>query len=493
MAMDHDVRVLRRSLEAVPPELVVLPDPPPSWLGRARFVLDVLGLLAALVSGALLHAVLAGGMGARFDLLATGSKASFIAVWMTVMVLSLNHAGLYRSRVTRSVPDQIAGIARGMTYGSVVVLALAATPGLVVPKPAVVLAWGAGMVSLTLTRAAADSLERRLLRRTRSGVRAVIVGSGALAARVVAEQERHPEDGLRIIGSVGVDGVDPALGIPHLGTTPELARIVESFGVGQVLVAHEGAADESIIGAIWSCSGTDARVSVVASHPDFVLPFGEMDRLGSIPLIHVRTPDRRPVARAVRSVVDRLAASILLILSMPVLVVIGVLIKRDSQGPVLFRQTRVGKDGREFQMVKLRTMVHDADELKDHLRPQNQGAGPLFKMRDDPRVTRVGRWLRRTSLDELPQLWNVVKGQMSLVGPRPPTPDEVSMYPRWFRRRLAVRPGITGLWQVSGRSDLPFPEAMRMDLTYVESWSPWLDIQILMRTVTAVVRKKGAY
>jgi lipopolysaccharide/colanic/teichoic acid biosynthesis glycosyltransferase len=191
---------------------------------------------------------------------------------------------------------------------------------------------------------------------------------------------------------------------------------------------------------------------------------------------------------------DRLAAGLAVLLLLPVLGAIAVAVRLDSPGPVLFRQTRIGRGGREFTMLKFRTMVVDAEARRGDLLALNQNAdGLLFKMADDPRVTRVGRVLRRFSVDELPQLFNVLSGRMSLGGPRPPLPAEVALYDDSVRRRLLVKPGLTGLWQVSGRSDLTWEESVRLDLRYVENWSLLLDIMILWKTGFAVVRARGAY
>jgi exopolysaccharide biosynthesis polyprenyl glycosylphosphotransferase len=197
-------------------------------------------------------------------------------------------------------------------------------------------------------------------------------------------------------------------------------------------------------------------------------------------------------ARFVKEVVDRLGAALLLLALSPVLLAVAVCIRLDSPGPVLFRQVRTGRDGREFLIYKFRSMYLDAEARLAEIRHLNENDGVLFKVRNDPRITPVGRRLRRLSLDELPQLFNVLRGQMSLVGPRPPLPQEVAQYADDVRRRLAVKPGMTGLWQVSGRSDLPWEEAVRLDLRYVESWSLSLDLVILMRTVAAVLRPSGA-
>jgi exopolysaccharide biosynthesis polyprenyl glycosylphosphotransferase len=210
-------------------------------------------------------------------------------------------------------------------------------------------------------------------------------------------------------------------------------------------------------------------------------------------MLHVEHPRLTGARRVIKDVVDVTLAGLLLLLLAPVLAMLAVLIRAESPGPAFFRQVRVGKDGRRFRIVKFRTMAADAERRLPELRAGGGPTGVLFKMRDDPRISRVGRFLRRYSLDELPQLINVLRGQMSLVGPRPPLPSEVDAYPSDMRRRLAVKPGLTGLWQVSGRADLPWEEAIRLDLRYVENWSLSLDLVILMRTVSAVLRGAGAY
>jgi exopolysaccharide biosynthesis polyprenyl glycosylphosphotransferase len=213
-----------------------------------------------------------------------------------------------------------------------------------------------------------------------------------------------------------------------------------------------------------------------------------------LPLLHVEEPEFTGSKRVVKEAVDRLGAGLALLASAPVLLAIALAVRLDSSGPVLFRQVRIGRGGREFSMLKFRTMAADAEEQRAALLDRNENAdGLLFKIADDPRITRVGRLLRRFSLDELPQLFNVLGGQMSLVGPRPPLPAEVALYDDSVRRRLLVKPGLTGLWQVSGRSDLTWDESVRLDLRYVENWSLLLDLMILWKTVFAVIRARGAY
>jgi exopolysaccharide biosynthesis polyprenyl glycosylphosphotransferase len=214
--------------------------------------------------------------------------------------------------------------------------------------------------------------------------------------------------------------------------------------------------------------------------------------VAGLPLLHVAQPEFSGPRRLVKNTFDAGVAAVAVVVLSPVLLAVAVAVKLTDRGPVLFRQIRVGRTGEEFNAYKFRSMVVDAERRLPELRGPNEGAG-LFKMRDDPRVTRIGRFLRRYSLDELPQLFNVLKGQMSLVGPRPPLPAEVAQYPNEMRRRLLVKPGITGLWQVSGRSDLSWDESVRFDLYYVENWSLTSDLIILWRTVRAVFRGTGAY
>jgi len=243
----------------------------------------------------------------------------------------------------------------------------------------------------------------------------------------------------------------------------------------------------------WQLERDDIDLIVASSLVDVAGDRTTIRPVDGLPMLHVDHPRLTGGPRIVKEIFDRIGAVILLATFSPLLLLIALLIKRTSPGPVLFRQVRVGRNGREFIIYKFRTMYLDAEARLADLRHLNEHDGVLFKMRNDPRVTRIGRWLRRLSLDELPQLFNVVLGHMSLVGPRPPLPEEVAAYPDDARRRLAVKPGITGLWQVSGRSDLPWEEAVRLDLRYVENWTLSLDLVILLRTLTAVSRGSGAY
>jgi exopolysaccharide biosynthesis polyprenyl glycosylphosphotransferase len=232
---------------------------------------------------------------------------------------------------------------------------------------------------------------------------------------------------------------------------------------------------------------------VATSLLDVAGPRTSIRPVDGLPMLHVEPAELTGGRRLAKGAFDRILATLALIAVAPLLLGLAALVRLTSKGPAMFTQTRVGKDGREFTIYKFRTMYTDAEERLAELAAQNEHDGLLFKIRNDPRVTPVGRVLRRFSLDELPQLLNVFLGQMSLVGPRPPLPSEVAQYPEDLLRRLAVKPGITGLWQVSGRSNLSWEDTVRLDLRYVENWSLTFDLVILLRTATAIVRASGAY
>ncbi len=248
----------------------------------------------------------------------------------------------------------------------------------------------------------------------------------------------------------------------------------------------------------WDLEKTGTDLCVAPALLDVAGPRTTIRPTAGLPLLHMDHPEFSGARLVVKGIFDRAFALLALVLLAPVFALLALAIKLDDGGPALFRQTRVGRDGRRFSVVKFRTMVPDAEALKATLALQIQPTGiqqdgVLFKIKDDPRLTRVGRRLRRWSLDELPQLLNVLAGDMSLVGPRPALPEEVARYGDLVRRRLVVKPGMTGLWQVNGRSDLSWDESVRLDLRYVENWSLVLDLQILWKTCAAVARGSGAY
>lgn len=243
----------------------------------------------------------------------------------------------------------------------------------------------------------------------------------------------------------------------------------------------------------WELASRNVGLIMAPALTDIAGPRIHTQQVAGLPLIHVTTPTLEGGQRVAKRLFDVFASVLLIVLATPVMFLVALAIKMDSRGPILFRQERVGMNGQSFKMLKFRSMVVDAEDQLEKLKLQDQGNGVLFKMKNDPRVTRVGRSIRKYSLDELPQLFNVFCGSMSLVGPRPPLPREVASYERDVRRRLLVKPGLTGLWQVSGRSNLSWQDSVRLDLYYVENWSLAGDLMIILRTAQAVFRSTGAY
>jgi lipopolysaccharide/colanic/teichoic acid biosynthesis glycosyltransferase len=286
----------------------------------------------------------------------------------------------------------------------------------------------------------------------------------------------------------------PVTGVPVAGGPSGVAAAVSRFRADAVAVLACPEMDGGRLRELaWELEKTGTDLFVAPTLLDVAGPRTTIRAVAGLPLLHVDHPELAGTKRAVKSVFDKTCAALALLVLAPLFAVIAISIRISDHGPVLFRQTRVGKDGHGFTLYKFRTMVPDAEQRKSELAVRNEANGVLFKIRRDPRVTRVGGWLRRWSLDELPQLVNVLIGDMSLVGPRPALPDEVACYDGHMRRRLVVKPGMTGLWQVSGRSDVPWEEAERLDLHYVENWSLALDLQVLWKTGYAVIRGDGAY
>jgi exopolysaccharide biosynthesis polyprenyl glycosylphosphotransferase len=326
--------------------------------------------------------------------------------------------------------------------------------------------------------------------------RVIAVGGASGVGEVVAVLDRERYVGYQVVGAATpFGGVNAeAMPVPVLGDSTDILDLCREHGADTVLVSRGGYSSSTDLRRIaWRLEGSEIDLVVVPSLTDVAGPRISMRPVAGLPLLHVEEPQAGEAGGITKRIFDVVVSGALLLLLAPLLAVLALIVRLHDGGPVLFRQARVGRDGRIFHMLKFRSMVVDAEERKAALAAHNEGAGVLFKMREDPRITPIGRVLRRYSLDELPQLLNVLKGDMSLVGPRPPLQDEVDRYHDDTRRRLLVRPGITGLWQVSGRSELSWDESVRLDLYYVDNWSMLSDLVIMAKTVRAVVGSSGAY
>jgi exopolysaccharide biosynthesis polyprenyl glycosylphosphotransferase len=326
--------------------------------------------------------------------------------------------------------------------------------------------------------------------------RTVAVGHAGPVEDLVALLRRDSYHGLAVVAAcvAGAKHQGEVADIPICGDLDSVASVVTRFNADTVAVLACPEMDGIRLRELaWDLEKTGTEMCVASALLDVAGPRTTIRPVAGLPLLHVDHVELTGAKQVTKGIFDRISAALALAVLAPLFTVIALAIKLSDKGPVFFRQTRIGKDGHTFTLWKFRTMVVDAEAQKAELLPQNDGNGRLFKMRRDPRVTRAGAWLRHWSLDELPQLLNVLFGNMSLVGPRPALPDEVAAYGDHMRRRLVVKPGITGLWQVSGRSDLSWDEAERLDVRYVENWSLALDLQILWKTLSAVAHHAGAY
>lgn len=340
-----------------------------------------------------------------------------------------------------------------------------------------------------LTRAGWGVQQRRVL----------LVGHAGSIAGFAEQVRPNRAPWLRIVGACLVGPTEPEEAENlELAVHGDLGSVVDAavtMGCDVVMILASSDLDGTTLRELsWRLSEQNVDMAIVPMLVGVAAERITVDSVDGLPLLHIRAPILSGPLRAAKEALERVSAALLLALFSPVMLGVALLVRATSPGPVLFKQTRVGLNGAEFTCLKFRTMVVDAERMREQLEHLNEKSdGVLFKIRRDPRITSAGRVLRKCSLDELPQLVNVLRGEMSLVGPRPPLPEEAAKYTDEVRRRLAVKPGLTGLWQVSGRSMLSWDESVRLDLNYVENWSPQLDAMILLRTTSAVVRGTGAF
>ena len=362
------------------------------------------------------------------------------------------------------------------------------------------IAFLAGTIALPVGRYVARMALHRARSRERGWSRRVLVVGDASHVLELAHQLRRDwYAGYRVVGACIPDALIAPVpqhldGVPVVGSFRNIMESAEAVSADTVAVTGSGELTARRLRRLgWQMEGTGIDLVLAPALTDVAGPRIHTRPVAGLPLIHVESPEFTGARKAFKGLIDRTAALIAILLLAPVFVAIAIAIKIGSRGPVFFRQVRVGLGGREFHVYKFRSMVVDAHAMLDVLAEHSESDGLMFKMRRDPRVTGIGSILRKWSLDELPQLFNVLFGDMSLVGPRPPLPTEVAWYDQDVARRLLVKPGMTGLWQVSGRSDLSWEDGIRLDLYYVENWSLATDVTILWKTVGAVLQRRGAY
>ena len=457
--------------------------------GTARRQFTVLYVCLAITDGlcfalALLTAALAQFEHVRIPL------ATTMIVSPIVLALIFSWLGLYHSHVL-SPAEEFRRLIVGVSLAIVAVVTVSFWADVTFSRLWVAMSWAFALVLILAARRFWHWAVARERERGRFTFRTGIVGGNGEATHL-ANVLRRRNLGFAPVGFVTVDSAAVPKGLPVLGSIASLSDIVREQGLDALFVATTAVGANEIAKVQKVARREGAEVHVTANLPELLASRLSVEPLGGVMALSVRPVRLTGAQAAAKRLFDLVLGTVAMIVTAPLWLLAATLVAMTSRGPVFFRQERVGRDGRRFTLLKFRTMVVDAEAMLVQLRDRNEASGPLFKLRDDPRITRVGRWLRRYSIDELPQLLNVLRGEMSLVGPRPPLQSEVDAYEDWQRDRLEVRPGISGLWQVSGRSDLAFDEYVRLDLFYIENWSLAFDLYILAKTIPAAVTAKGA-
>jgi exopolysaccharide biosynthesis polyprenyl glycosylphosphotransferase len=416
--------------------------------------------------------------------------AVFVAMWIAVLWMH----GMYRSRARWTRRSDVAAVLRATVVQLVATLSLLwifKLPDVSRLLLAVV------FPSLAVTAIGIRIVVRQMLVLARDHGRNVrymlVLGAGPRAKAFADLVESHAELGLVVIGHLKADPSDTGVVLdrPLLGMIDDLEQVLHGQIVDEVAVCLPFSMEELIEQVALLCEQEGKVVRMPVAPMERLLTSGRLESIDGIGVYSLANGPDRAIGLALKRALDVVGATVAMVVMSPVLALLAVAIKLDSEGPVLFRQERVGLHGRSFNVLKFRSMCNDAEDQLPDLQEQNEINGHAFKLADDPRVTRMGRFLRRSSLDELPQLANVLRGQMSLVGPRPPLPSEVAHYDTWHRRRLSMKPGMTGLWQVGARHSPEFDHWVAQDLEYIDSWSLWLDFKIMARTVPAVLGGTG--
>jgi exopolysaccharide biosynthesis polyprenyl glycosylphosphotransferase len=454
--------------------------------------LHALFMLADIVIAALLATALTAVDEGRFGHLALASPVLALLLFVSGWVAILWSHGAYRLRDRWSLQSDAMVVIRAVGWLAIATFAflyLVKQPD--VSRLYLVLLFGLLLVATLAARATIRWVFGSAWRRGRNLRSVVVLGTGPTAFSFAKRLEARPELGLAIIGFLG----EPTEGLParwaYLGSVDKLPELIHERVVDEVaicLVTEDWALVESIAGL---CETEGKVVRMPVPMPHLSIATGHIEDLDGTPVLSMVTGPNATIALAAKRLIDVAFAAIGILVLAPLLGGIAVAIFLADKGPIFYRQERVGLQGRRFHVLKFRSMVTTADKMLPDLLAHNEVNGHAFKLTSDPRVTRVGRFLRRSSLDELPQLLNVVRGEMSLVGPRPPLPGEVAGYDLWHRRRLSMKPGITGLWQIEGRREREFDRWVQKDLEYIDRWSTWLDIRIMLRTIPALLRAEG--
>ena len=454
------------------------------WLIGSDVVAIVVGVLLALVGQQIFSPV--SGEVRREELLLT---VVVVPVW--VLMMGANH--LFLARAVSRFGEELRHllVAGAMSVGFLVAVSFVAQYD-ELSRLWVGLLFVCVTASLVVSRLIARRVFTRLRRDGRISRRVVIVGTGSDAVSLLHATQRRADLGYEVVGFTG-DPVGERGGVGVLGSFDDTLEVVGRTDATGAILSVASLEPEVVNRLTRTLTDAGCHVALSSSLHDIDISRTRSQAFDGRLMIYVEPTNRSRTHLFLKRAFDTVLAGVVLLLTLPIVAIAAVAIKLDSRGPVLFKQVRVGKDGELFEMFKLRTMVRDAEALRSQLEDHNECSGALFKMRSDPRVTRVGRFLRKSSIDELPQLWNVMRGEMSIVGPRPALPAETEQWTADLHERLRVLPGITGMWQVSGRSEADFELYRRLDLYYVDNWSLTHDIKIVLKTIFVVLTGSGAH
>jgi exopolysaccharide biosynthesis polyprenyl glycosylphosphotransferase len=421
---------------------------------------------------------------------------AYVALATLLWPLAAFSIGLYRSDQLASWASAVTEIPRGFVAVLLITWPLFGIASAVGVSDTVAITFLTVIGIAVLTGVSRSVVRAGLHRAPDLRQRTLILGSGIVAGQVVTKLENNSQFGLLPVGMIDDDLAEVGSpDLPWMGRFADLAEVIDAQQIDRVIIAFSRASHEELLEAIRACRDAGVSVDVVPRLFEFLDGVRALDQVGGLPLLSIGPPALTSASMAAKRVLDVIGSALLIAILAPVMLAIAIAIKLDSRGPVFFRQRRAGRGNTSFELVKFRSMYIDAEERKADMAALNEARdGVMFKIREDPRVTRVGRFLRRSSFDELPQLFNVLKGEMSLVGPRPLIfPETAALEEHWHLRRLELRPGLTGPWQVYGRSQNPFQEMVRFDYQYVAGWSLARDIEILLATLPAVFSGRGAY
>lgn len=498
---------------------VRVPARVPAWVVpaiKASFVIADLVLAFAAFAyafyvrqgGAIIQSTTSGGLSWATEFAPYGALLILV---LPLRVITLAYYDLYRLRGEFSFVEDGIRVFKATAIGSLLIVAGAFLyrggfqfRSFSYARGVFVIDFLLALVAYLLLRFSVRGAQMFARRRQLNLIPTLVVGRGDEAAIFINEMRDRPELGYRVIGVVEnslLDSVPSEFeGVPVIGSLGSLPEAIREAGANEVIIADSTVPGEALFDVMMRVGrGRGVEFRIAPSLFNFLPRKTEVDQIGALPMITLFRSPLSNVARLVKRTSDLIIAAVVSLLLLPFWLLFALLIKLDSRGPVFYKQERVGMDGRVFLFYKFRTMRPNADDAshrefqrryiagQPEVRPGSDGR-PVYKLQTDPRITRVGRWLRRLSLDELPQLLNVLRGDMSVVGPRPPIPYEVESYELWHRKRLDMKPGMTGLWQVSGRNRLPFEEMVRLDLFYIENWSLLLDVKIILRTLPVMLR-----